>query len=572
MGKSAFDDAPVRSWCRSVLLVICSLATLGAPVVASGQPSTYQIILLHPPGFTNSGAFGISLTQQVTGVGWNQGNMSDQQALLWSGAGTQVTSLNPGVGVASWGWAVSGSRIVGNVWTPGTPDSHRATAWLGNGSSRVTLTPPGFAVTTAYDVSGTLIVGNGGGPATSTAQHALLWTTPDPAAAVDLNPGHLGYLFSRAWGVDAASGQQVGDGNYLIGFDCDSACDANDRALLWTGTAASAVELHPAGFISSVASGTDGASQVGWGMPAGTTETHALLWRSSAASAVDLHPPGFTETFALMVRNGRQVGHGLGPMTQGLRHALLWRGSPASLEDLHVFLPEGYVESAALNVDQHGNVVGHATTAQGHYHAVLWQRLPGLLPLSFPDGTRVTGNRFARIRVRLDGPAPAGDAYVSLASSNPAVVAVPSSGRTIVPSGLDTVVDGLWVTPVAAQRTVTITASYNGSSRSATVTVVPPSLQALKFTPEQVPACQSTTALVLLDSAAPAGGATVAISGGPLLATWPSRVTIPAGADRTTFSVSAGKTTGTVTLSATYGSTRVGNRFSIVPATLPCPK
>jgi hypothetical protein len=286
---------------------------------------------------------------------------------------------------------------------------------------------------------------------------------------------------------------------------------------------------------------------------------------------VDLHPPGFTDTFALKVRGGRQAGHGVGSATQDRTHALIWRGTAESVEDLHRFLPAGYVESIAQNLDQHGNVVGVAKTAQGSFHAVLWQRMPGLLPLSFPDGSRTQGNRFARIRVRLDGPAPAGDAFVSLASSNPAVVAVPSSGGTVVPSGLDSVLDGLWVTPVATQRTVTITATYNGTSRSAVVTVVPAALRALKFTPEQVPACQSTTALVLLDGAAPAGGATVAISGSPLIATWPGRVTVPAGADRVTFPVTTGKTTGFVTLVATYGSGTVRNSFSIVSPTSPCP-
>src|SRR5262245_51088330 len=165
MIQSQRASAPRSTWFRAVAWILLPAVVLSAPGALGAQPSNYQVIVLHPSGFTNSGAFGISDGARATGVGWNLADMSDMRALLWGGAGTQVTSLKPGPSVASWGWSLTADRVAGNVWTPGTTNSSHATAWLADGS-RITLTPQGFGTTTAYDVSDTLIVGNGGGPAT----------------------------------------------------------------------------------------------------------------------------------------------------------------------------------------------------------------------------------------------------------------------------------------------------------------------------------------------------------------------------------------------------------------------
>jgi hypothetical protein len=59
-----------------------------------------------------------------------------------------------------------------------------------------------------------------------------------------------------------------------------------NRASLWSGTAASRVDLTPAAASSSLASGVWGSQQVGWANIGGTER--ASLWDGSAASWVDL--------------------------------------------------------------------------------------------------------------------------------------------------------------------------------------------------------------------------------------------------------------------------------------------
>ena len=114
---------------------------------------------------------------------------------------------------------------------------------------------------------------------------------------------------SYAFGV--AGGSQVGQGY-------GPSTGNNAHALLWSGTAASMVDLNPTGFNNSYAWGNSVTNQVGYGSGIGSgNNDHALLWSGTAASAIDLHPSGFTRSYAHGVFGTRQVGEGLtGAFTQ----------------------------------------------------------------------------------------------------------------------------------------------------------------------------------------------------------------------------------------------------------------
>ncbi len=162
--------------------------------------------------------------------------------------------------------------------------------------------------------------------------HALLWRS-SAASMVDLNPAGFGE--SGATGI--CGNQQVGKGT----------SPGKNHALLWRGSAASVEDLTPSGF-DAEARATSGDQQVGIGNTKAMGQAHALLWRSSAASVVDLHPRGFVWSFANAVAGGQQVGMGGLPSTESrIEHALLWRGSAATVVDLH---PSGFDISHAWGV------------------------------------------------------------------------------------------------------------------------------------------------------------------------------------------------------------------------------
>jgi hypothetical protein len=139
--------------------------------------------------------------------------------------------------------------------------------------------------------------------------------------------------------------------------------------VLWSGTAASVVDLHPSGFNESTAAAIVGNKQVGEASTTVAGVTHAMLWSGTAASAVDLHPTtGFTYTWALAMSSTTQAGYGGGTATGNKDHALLWQGTAASKVDLH---PTGFTASYARGASSTIQV-GWGTTAAAVDHALYW--------------------------------------------------------------------------------------------------------------------------------------------------------------------------------------------------------
>ncbi len=170
-------------------------------------------------------------------------------------------------------------------------------------------------------------------------------------------------------GFEYSVGQSV-SGTKQVGVGVSEVNDFAPHALLWSGTAASKIDLHPAGFDTSEAVGVSGTSQVGYGNPTESDSPHALLWSGTAASKVDLHPTtGFDESQARGVAGTKQVGYGLGSSTGDNYHALLWTGTAASKVDLHP--TTGFAQSFAIGVSA-TNQVGYGETTGGPNHALLW--------------------------------------------------------------------------------------------------------------------------------------------------------------------------------------------------------
>lgn len=174
---------------------------------------------------------------------------------------------------------------------------------------------------------------------------ALVWSGTS-ASLVDLGPGEIEAI----------------DGSVQIGFT-GSQFSGSERAALWTGTEASRVSLHPAaGYTSSLAEGGDASIQTGSARTLADVR-HAMLWQGTAASFVDLHPAAYTLSRCYDGEGNVQVG--TGRLANGQDRALLWQGTAASVVDLG----PGIAWAIAGNVQ-----VGQAVdTASGRAHAILWQ-------------------------------------------------------------------------------------------------------------------------------------------------------------------------------------------------------
>lgn len=170
--------------------------------------------------------------------------------------------------------------------------------------------------------------------------HAGLWSGT-AASWVDLNPA--GANSSRAYGVD---------GDKQVGYAMVSGLQ---RASLWSGTAASWVNLTPAGMAPAAIYDSFAGTQVGFVSVGGVT--HASMWSGTVGSWFDLHPGAtFASSAATDIGGGVQGGYGT--TAQGISHALKWSGTPASAINL---TPAGASGSSVSSVSSSGQLGGQAT-------------------------------------------------------------------------------------------------------------------------------------------------------------------------------------------------------------------
>lgn len=279
--------------------------------------------------------------------------------LAWPGSGSPVVLL-PNFYVEGWAYGAGGTLIVGTLITNdgGYFGYPHAALWQGSSHTFTDLNPSGSCGScqpgsNAYGTDGTLIAGSGGSP-----EHALIWKLGQLKTPVDLNPA--GFAYSEAYVVRGTT--QAG---YAFSSTTNSA-----HAVLWHGTAASAVDLMPSTLSSAYATGLGYKSEVGCGTPAGMSVSHALLWHGTSKSMVDLQPAGFTDSCARAAQGKVQVGYG--HTASHVLHALLWKGSAASTVDLQQYLPNTFSSSEAYAIDTAGHIVGSALSSTGTWHAVIW--------------------------------------------------------------------------------------------------------------------------------------------------------------------------------------------------------
>ncbi len=115
----------------------------------------------------------------------------------------------------------------------------------------------------------------------------------------------------------------------------------------------------------------------------------------------------------------------------------------------------------------------------GTSNAIDFDIYPTLVSLSLSPSS-VVGGSASTGTVTLSGPAPSGDAVVSLSSSNPSVAAVP--GNVTVAGGSVSATFPVTTVAVSSPTAVTISALYGGVTQSASLTVTPQAAPVADFT------------------------------------------------------------------------------------------
>lgn len=322
-------------------------------------------------------------------VGWT--GSFGAKPTVWTDSGTTVLTSPTGIG--SFAKSGRGNQVVGETNEGG---SARAVLWdVTSPTTPTILAPAGFSNSRTYDTDGTSQVGYGQENTQSPFHiHALLWQG-SAQSAVDLHSS----LFTDDYAYAVNGSSQVGFG---------LTADSHYHAVLWSGSAASAMDLHPAalGFSDSQASAVGDGQQAGLVYNAGdSTSSRAAVWSGTPGSGVNLHPDGFTTSWAQGVGSGFQVGEATG--SDGQPHAMIWRGTPASAIDLHRALPSNFVWSRAYAVDAKAVVLGVALDSNNVIHAIAWTPTVVITSISRAPGgpnaghVTITGHAYPNASVTI---------------------------------------------------------------------------------------------------------------------------------------------------------------------------
>jgi uncharacterized repeat protein (TIGR03803 family) len=165
------------------------------------------------------------------------------------------------------------------------------------------------------------------------------------------------------------------------------------------------------------------------------------------------------------------------PVTSESRHGVVYRMDKAGTVDVvHTFTgPDGYKPYAALVQGADGGLYGSTIVGGAFGLGVLFRIDAAAAPAPPPALTgltltpvRVVGGQNSTGTVTLGGAAPSGGAVVAL-SSRSSVASAPAT--VTVPAGARSASFAVSTRPVKRTTAVTITASYNSGSASATLTV-----------------------------------------------------------------------------------------------------
>ena len=516
------------------------------------------------------------LTGGVSGKQVGGGN--DGHAYLLTGSILTPVDLHPAGYYNSMALSTDDTQQCGYAYSAATFGNH-AMLWFGSALTAVDLHSM-FTWTYCAGNHNGQQVGFGERPVYfMTTQHAMLWYGT-AASAVDLHP--VGYIYSKALGVH--DGQQVGYGSTLPypGLPADApGYHTTSHALLWTGTAASAVDLNPAGFDASEANATNGVQQGGWVYSAVASVQHAAIWSGTAASFADLHPVGYSDSKVNALTATTQVGEGwTGPagLPGSVRHALVWQGTADSVVDLNQYLPAGYTNGVATGVDAAGNVVGYAynipasgTAMPADSIAVVFA--PGAAaPYALSSVTLSSSNvppmTALQATVSLASPAPASGVTLSFLATDQTLVPTPvpvniAAGQISATFPLSTGGAALQV-PAAVKLYAT-----DGTVRKGVGLTVTPIVNLASITVNAVEGGFPTGGTVTLSIPAQFGGAVISLdTSNASQATTPATITIPQGQTQTSFGIATSSVPAPTTVSviATFNGQSVSAPLSLTQA------
>lgn len=437
---------------------------------------------LHPVGYDASEATCTNGVQQG-GWGYIALGTSHQHALLWSGSASSVVDLHPSAYTDSKITSLSGAKQVGEGWVgaANTAGSVRhALLWTGTPESVVDLNqflPAGYtnAVATGIDANGNVV-----GYAYNGA-HPYGLAIPAGAIAVVFAPGAPAPVQLASLTLDATN---VAPGAIVQGqVTLGSPAPAGGVSIQFLSTATALVPT-PASIVipegettATVSVPTAGATL--------TTPTSLKLYATdgavSRATSLTLTPVvklasvlgntvegGFNTTGTVSLNIPAQLGGASVALTSGEPSLV---SVPAALNFLQGYTTLSFAITTAPVTTT--TVVPITATMNGTSISGTVTLSPApVVAVTSVSGPETVGGQTMPVTVTLNNfPRAAAGAVITLTSSDPATLQVPAT--VTVPYGTYSTTINATTVVVPGRKGVTLKATYNGSTASATVFVVP---------------------------------------------------------------------------------------------------
>ena len=516
------DLTAAVTWSSSAASAVVSNAAGSA-----GAPGSQGLATAISPG-----AVTITATMPGTGVAGSTPLTVSAPAL------TSLVVLGPGAGVLPVGFAAA-FEAFGTYEDGLVRDVTSRATWSATGSGSVSLSAQGVATGVA---SGAVTVTGSLDGSSATADVAV---TPDALTQVNIFPA-LGApeLPVGAAVAFMAVGTFAGDPTKTLDLTPFVTFTSREPEIAFAGNVATASAVPAAGTMSARVQGAGippGVAQFQGFLDVPLPVVRAALTSIAISPAVRTLLPGATDLFVA-------------------------EGDFSDFVTLTVQASWSTSDAAIATVDAAGNVTAVApgsaiitASAEGlsGTSAVTVAQPAQLRGFSVVAPSLVGGNPVT-LQLWLDLPLSGADpTEVSFSSSDPAIAA----GSCPLVPGLDAALCSVSTSGVAAPITVTLTATYRGVSRSATVSLAPASAVAFIAVEPILNGATTQILRVVLDGAAGADYVVALASSNVVAAPVPATLVVPAGERLGTAIFTTGTFTGSavdVTVTATFpgGATR----------------
>jgi hypothetical protein len=449
---------------------------------------------------------------------------------------------------------VGGANVTGvNFWTPTATFTISGTIY-GPGANGATVSLNGGQSTVADTSGNYTFLGLTNGSYTVTPTNAGHVFSPGNRSVTISGANILGVNFSTLTGTFTISGTISGAGG-------------SGATVILGGTASGTTTSDGSGnySFSSLANGnyTVTPSKAGFSFTPSTTTVPL-----SGASVTGVNFSSTAQTFAISGNIGGPGGNSAGLALTGAANATTTADSSGN----YIF---NGIANGTYTVTPNNSGFVFSPSSQGV--TVNGNSITGLNFSSSAGGptlssvvlnpTTVTGGTSSIGTVTLSAPAPSGGVTVMLSDNSSSATTPPS---VTVAAGLTTATFTVTTAAVGSITGVTVTATYNGASTQASLTINPPVLSSVSLSPTSVTGGTSSTGTVRLNGPAPAGGSQITLSDNSTSAATPPSVTVAAGSTSATFTVTttAVAATTSVTVSAAYKAVTAQASLTIIPPIL----